>query len=170
MWGDICSAESLAARGKWQFWEVISCHVVFLKCMDFSETLFKGSIAEQMQLSAVTQRPWESTLHFPLFSFPWSGKLWEFPPRAKELSLDVGDKNCLFSLEIIFCIIMFHSTCLFYHFVTHYSLINQSAYYYYHLLDNNILNFIWIFVLMVYLLSKIYSQSRLVKSNCPNLC
>lgn len=87
----------------------------------FSETLFKGSMAEQMQLSAVSQRPWESTLHFPLFSFPWSGKLWEFPPRAKELSLDVGDKNCLFSFGN-YLGIMFYSTCLFCCFVTHLSL------------------------------------------------
>lgn len=87
----------------------------------FSETLFKGSVAKQMQLSAVSQRPRESTLHFPLFSFPWSGKLWEFPPRAQELSLDVGDKNCLFSFGN-YLGIMFYSTCLFYCFVTHLSL------------------------------------------------
>lgn len=76
----------------------------------FSETLFKGSIAEQMQLSAVSQRPRESTLHFPLFSFPWSGKLQEFPRRAKDLSLDVGDKNCLFSFGnyLLYYYVLFH--------------------------------------------------------------
>lgn len=144
-----------------------------------SETLCKGSIAEQMQLSAVSQRPRESTLHFPLFSFPWSGKLGEFPPRAEEPSLGVGNKNYLFSFGN-YLGIMFYSTCLFYCFVTHYSLRNQSVYYYYHLLANAILIFIWIFfpsgVLAKYNLVTIKAgQIKLSKSMlgtilmCPHL-
>lgn len=120
----------------------------------FSETMFKGSTAEQMQLSAVSQRLRESTLHFPLFSFPWSAKLQEFPPRAKELSLGVKDKNYMLSFGNYFGI-TFYSTCEFYCFVTHYSLRKQSVYYYHNWLANAILIFIWIFVLVVYLLSTI---------------
>lgn len=50
-----------------------------------------------------------------------------------------------------------------------YPLRNQSVYYYYHLLASGIL-IICIFVLVVYLLSTVYSQSRLIQSNCQNLC
>lgn len=69
----------------------------------FSETPLKGSIAEQMKLSAVSQRPGESSLHFLYFLFPWSGKLlWEIPPRTNKLSLEVGEKNWLFCLRNIY--------------------------------------------------------------------